>query len=294
MILNEDDFIDPKKLLVKGIGLSASYRGCSLGAEGIDASAAYVSIQPDGSIYLLSGLAENGQGLRTTYSIIAAETFGISVDKIIYLELNTSKIPDSGPTVASRATLMGGGAVKNACNIVKKKLVKFLLKYWGLKNNSELFFANNKIICRNKKSLSIDFQKLIQLAYQKGINLSTIGWYAGPKVHWEEETGHGTAYFTYVYGCQVAEVTVNIGTGEVYVNNIWAVHDPGKVINILGAEGQVYGGTTQGAGYFQKGFRLFSTNFLEVLCITPALININSFPISLQSMTMASSSNKLN
>lgn len=249
LVLEKNDFISPNNLWKKGIGLALSYRGCSLGAEGIDAAATYVSIQPDGTVYLLSGLAENGQGLKTTFSIVAAEVLGINPDKIIYLEPNTSRVPDSGPTVASRATLMGGGATKNACDELKNRLIKLLMKEWKVKNTYEFSFENDKVIYKGKQSKKITFAELINLAYSKGINLSTIGWYAGPKVHWEEETGHGSAYFTYVYGCQVAEVSVNIGTGEVYINNIWAVHDPGKVINLLGAEGQVYGGVTQGAGY---------------------------------------------
>ena len=44
-------------------------------------------------------------------------------------------------------------------------------------------------------------------------------------------------------------MSVNIATGEVYIDKVTAVHDPGKIINRLGAEGQVYGGVTQGAGY---------------------------------------------
>lgn len=249
LILQKDDFVEPGNLWRKGIGLALSYRGCSLGAEGIDAAATYVSIQPDGTVYLLSGLAENGQGLKTTFSIVAAEVLGISSEKIIYLEPNTSHVPDSGPTVASRATLMGGGATKNACEELKIRLAKLLLEEWKLKSVHDLIFANGRVVYKSKKPKKISFEELIKTAYSKGVNLSTIGWYAGPKVHWEEETGHGSAYFTYVYGCQVAEVSVNVGTGEVYINNVWAVHDPGKVINILGAEGQVYGGVTQGAGY---------------------------------------------
>lgn len=249
LILKKENFVAPDDLWCKGIGLALSYRGCSLGAEGIDAAAAYVSIQPDGTVYLLTGLAENGQGLKTTFSIVAAEVFGISPDKIIYLEQNTSRIPDSGPTVASRATLMGGGATKNACDELKKRLVKLIADEWKLKSTKDLYFAKDAVTYNGKKKIRIHFDDLIRKAYAKGVNLSTIGWYAGPKVHWEEETGHGSAYFTYVYGCQVAEVSVNTVTGEVYINNIWAVHDPGKVINILGAEGQVYGGVTQGAGY---------------------------------------------
>jgi CO/xanthine dehydrogenase Mo-binding subunit len=225
-----------------------SYRGCSLGAEGIDAAAAYLSVQSDGSVYLLSGLAENGQGLRTTYSIIAAEVLGISVEDIYYLELDTALVSDSGPTVASRATLMGGGAVKAAAEIVRQRLEELLKKHWKLKDD-EFTFKDHQVSLKSKKKKKISFADLCSLACGNAVNLAAIGWYPGPKVHWDEAVGQGPAYFTYVYGCQVAEVTVNIVTGEVFIDRVVAVHDPGTVINLLGAQGQVYGGVTQGAGY---------------------------------------------
>jgi CO/xanthine dehydrogenase Mo-binding subunit len=232
----------------RGVGLAVSYRGCSLGAEGIDAAAAYLSVQSDGSVYLLSGLAENGQGLRTTYSIIAAEVLGISVEDIYYLELDTGLVSDSGPTVASRSTLMGGGAVKAAAEIVRQRLEELLKKQWNLKEG-EFTFKNHQVSLKGKKKQKISFADLCSLAYGNAVNLAAIGWYPGPKVHWDEAVGQGPAYFTYVYGCQVAEVTVNIVTGEVFIDRVVAVHDPGTVINLLGAQGQVYGGVTQGAGY---------------------------------------------
>jgi CO/xanthine dehydrogenase Mo-binding subunit len=249
LILKQKDFINPGNVMRKGIGLSISYRGCSLGAEGIDAVAAYLSVQNDGSAYLLSGLAENGQGLRTTFTIIAAEVLGIPADKIYYLELDTGLIPDSGPTVASRSTLMGGGAVKSSAGIIRNRLEEFLAKKWNLKPQTEFIFQNGFVFCKDNDEKKISFPELCSSAYSAGISLATIGWYKGPEVDWDEHTGQGSAYFTYVYGCQVAEVTVNMGTGQVYIEKITAVHDPGKVINLLGAEGQVYGGVTQGAGY---------------------------------------------
>jgi CO/xanthine dehydrogenase Mo-binding subunit len=249
LILHPDDFLPPDKLLKKGIGLSVSFRGCSLGAEGIDTAAAYLSIQSDGSVYLLCGLAENGQGLRTTLSIIVAETLGISIENIFYLEQDTGIIADSGSTVASRSTLMGGGAVKCAAEIIKERLEKLLRAEWNLTESDELEFKDNTVSLRNNPEKKISFSKLCLLANKNGICLAALGWYDGPKVDWDEETGQGAAYFTYVYGCQVAEVTVNLCTGEVYLDKITAVHDPGKVINLLGAQGQVYGGVTQGAGY---------------------------------------------
>jgi len=249
LVLTENEFIEPEYLIKKGIGLALSFRGCSLGAEGIDTTAAYISIQQDGKAYLLCGLAENGQGLKTTYSIVASEVLGIPVEDIIYMEQNTSLIPDSGPTVASRATLMGGGAVKSAAEQLRVRLEEVLAEEWDLPKGSKFVFDNNSVHIKNIPEKEIYFCDLVSITYAKGINLAALGWYNGPHVDWDEETGQGPAYFTYVYGCQVAEVSVNTGTGEVYVDEIYAIHDPGRVINKLGAEGQVYGGVTQGVGY---------------------------------------------
>ncbi|KAA3616926.1 MAG: xanthine dehydrogenase [Calditrichaeota bacterium] len=249
LVLKSNEFIDPKDAVKKGIGLAVSFRGSSLGAEGIDAAAAYLSVQKDGSAYLLCGLAENGQGLRTTFSIIAAEVLGIDVDDIFYLEQDTGLIADSGPTVASRSTIMGGGAVKNAADKIKNRLIKVLLEEWNLENADNIIFKNNKAFNPEIKSQEMSFGDLCRLANSKGISLSEIGWNKGPDVGWEEETGQGDAYFTYVYGCQIAEVSVNTVTGEVSIDRVVAAHDPGTVINKLGAEGQIYGGVTQGAGY---------------------------------------------
>ncbi|MCX7876558.1 MAG: xanthine dehydrogenase family protein molybdopterin-binding subunit [Melioribacteraceae bacterium] len=247
-ILKKNKFIDPKKLYQKGIGLAVSFRGCSLGAEGLDETYCYMSIEKNGLVKMLTGLAENGQGLRTTLIITAAETLGIIPDKIQFLETNTSLIKDSGPTVASRGTIMGTGSVKNAAEILKERLIKIVKKGFHLDDNDVIDFRENLVFSR-KKGLLTNFDFVCQLALEQKENLTAIGYYKSPEVHWNEHNGQGDAYFTYVYGCQVAEVTVNIGTGEVFLNKITAVHDPGTVINRLGALGQIFGGVTQGAGY---------------------------------------------
>ena len=248
LLLKDNQFIKPADTIKKGIGLAVSYRGCSLGAEGVDAAAAYLSLQNDGTMYLNCGLAENGQGLKTTYSIIASEVLGVSPDNVCYLELNTGITPDSGPTVASRSTLIGGGAVKDAAEIIKNRLVELIRKDWKLNENDEIDFRDNKVYTKNNEVITT-FPELCKSAYFQGVCLAAIGWYNSPSVHWDEEYGQGDAYFTYVYACQIAEVSVNVATGEIYVDKVTAVHDPGTVINKLGAEGQVYGGVTQGVGY---------------------------------------------
>lgn len=247
-ILQKNHFIEPNKLIQKGIGLAISFRGCSLGAEGLDETYCYMSIEENGTVNILSGLAENGQGLRTTFIIAAAESLGISPDKINYLEINTSLIKDSGPTVASRGTIMGAASVKNAGEILRERLGKIVKRNFNLEENDFVSFGENLVFSR-KKGLISNFDDVCKLAFEQKENLSAIGYYKSRVVSWNEHTGQGEAYFTYVYGCQVAEVSVNIATGEVYLNKITAVHDPGTVINRLGALGQVYGGITQGAGY---------------------------------------------
>ncbi len=231
-----------------GIGFAVSYRGCSLGAEGVDATSAMVSIQADGSVILTTALHENGQGLRTTFSMIVAEQFGINIKDIVFVNPSTSHIGDGGPTVASRSTLLGGQAIINACKKLKNRLVS-VIDCNSEQVSSEYEWLEGNIICKDNQQRSFNFVETVQTAIGKGISLSEYGWYKGPDATWDEETGQGNAYFTYVYGCHVAKITVDILTGKINVDKITAVHDVGKVINLLGAEGQVYGGVLQGMGY---------------------------------------------
>ncbi len=223
-----------------GIGMACSYRGCSLGAEGTDAASAVVSVLADGSIYLGSGLNENGQGLRTTFCQIVAQMLGVDMEMIVYPSVQTATTLDGGPTVASRGTLMGGKAVHNACVEIQKIFAQSL-------SISDISFRDNSIYDGDK--LVMGWAAAAEKIYWQGVNLSAYGWAVAPDVSWDEETGQGNAYFTYVYGCHIAEVKIDKITGRIVVKKITAVHDPGRVINPLGAEGQVYGGVAQGIGY---------------------------------------------
>jgi len=74
------------------------------------------------------------------------------------------------------------------------------------------------------------------------------GSFQAPDVSWDEETGQGDAYFTYVYSCQAVELTVNKNTGKIKLQNIVAAHDIGRAVNRAMVLGQMYGGITQGVG----------------------------------------------
>jgi len=108
----------------KGIGLVTSYRGCALGSEGVDATGSMFTALSDGSFLLDAALMEIGQGLKTVYLQIAAEASGISPSNIAVKSVDTHSIPDSGLTVASRGTAMGGQSVKLAGEKMKEMLLE--------------------------------------------------------------------------------------------------------------------------------------------------------------------------
>jgi len=235
----------PKK---RGIGLACSYRGVSLGAEGVDAAGAIVSVQTDGSVIVSSGITDMGQGAQTQMSQIAAEVLGISMDRIRFLNTNTSRVPDSGPTVASRGTIMGGSAAKRAAEIVRDTLLGVGAEMVKLAPGRCELAGNYLIEKRTGKRLA-SFTEVAAECFRRGKAMHALGWHKAPPTSWHEEEGRGDAYFTFVYAANVAEVEVDTETGKVEVLSFVSCHDVGKAINRNAVLGQFYGGVAMGLGY---------------------------------------------
>jgi len=254
----ETDFITKWKMnatsknekIKKGIGISCSYRGVSLGAEGVDSPSAVVYVQPDGSVSLSSGIIDMGQGAQTAMSQIVAEVLGIDVKRIRFLEPDTGRVADSGPTVASRGTIMGGGAAKIAAENIRKMMVNVALDHFKLQNDS-ILLKNENVFTKqgNKHKLLCKFDELVNLCYNSSRPLFATGVRHIAETHWDEETGQGDAYFTFVYGANIAEIEVDTETGKVNITKFISVHDVGKAINLSTVEGQIFGGAAMGMGY---------------------------------------------
>ena len=229
-----------------GIGLALSHRGCSLGAEGLDASSALMQVNADGSINISTSVSENGQGLQTTMSLLAADAFGIPLAHVTFSEPATAMIADGGSTVASRGTLMGGQAILSAANTIKNRMAAAILATLHASEIADLVWRDGHVYNRHQPQRRLTFQQVVDMTRATGANLSAYGWHVAPPIHWDEEKGSGSPYFTWVYGCQIADVAVDLRTGKVTVNSVVATHDVGKVINPVGFNGQVYGGVLQG------------------------------------------------
>ncbi len=238
----------PSAPVKRGIGLACSYRGVSLGAEGTDAAGAIVSVQTDGSVIVSSGITDMGQGAQTQMSQIAAEVLGISMDRIQFLNTNTSRVPDSGPTVASRGTIIGGSAAQRAAEIVRTTLLGAAADLTG-RDPDTLDLKDNYVVDAKGGERLVSFAEVAAECFRRGKPMYGFGWHKSPPTSWHEQDGTGDAYFTFVYGANVAEVEVDTETGKVNVANFVSCHDVGKVINRNAVLGQFYGGVAMGLGY---------------------------------------------
>ncbi len=230
---------------LRGIGVGSIYYGVSLGAKGLalDASGAHVNLYRDGSLRIAVGGTEMGQGLLTVLSQMASDVLGIPVASVHVDHVDTSVVPDSGPSVASRTTLMTGNAVIDAATKLRRTLAGVAAEALGGAPDA-VRFENNRVHANGK---SMGFEELADLCWSKNVNTAEEGWYAAPESTFDEN-GQGDAYAVYSFATQVAEVEVNTRTGEVRVLRITAAHDVGHVLNPVTLEGQLQGGVLQGVG----------------------------------------------
>ncbi|MEW5960297.1 MAG: molybdopterin cofactor-binding domain-containing protein, partial [Chloroflexota bacterium] len=255
----------------RGIGVSALFHGTSLGAEGADYAASTVEIQADYSVTLTSGLTDYGTGSRTVYTLIAAEELGIRPERIKMLRPDTDTALESGPTVASRSTMVGGSAVQTAARTLAK-LLNFAAADLLRCDASRLMRVDESYVGPTEEP--VPWEHVVDHAKTMGLVLSARGKWTAPEIHWDAGHGRGTPYFAYHFGAQIAEVEVDLRTGKTEVVNFWAAHDLGKTIFPQGAYGQIYGGVAQGLGYalfeeinYVDGY-LQSVNFDEYLIPT--------------------------
>jgi CO/xanthine dehydrogenase Mo-binding subunit len=223
---------NPRSAIKRGIGFAAFLHGAGFTGSGEEylASEAAVEATREGRLRVMAGSTEMGQGTNTVFAQIAAETLGLDCDQIEIMQPDTDLVPNSGPTVASRTTMIVGKLVESATRAVRQSLLEsgFLKPGYGAKD-----FAP---ACR-------------QYIDQFGV-LQSLSKYEHPSdLHWDDERYQGDAYGAYAWATYVAEVSVDTRTAEVRVEDFVAVQEVGKVINPVLAAGQIEGGVAQGIGF---------------------------------------------
>jgi CO/xanthine dehydrogenase Mo-binding subunit len=234
--------------LRKGIGLALMWHGNSIGVEGADYSSATIIINRDGSLTFRVGLTDFGQGSIQGLVNIAAEILGVPPSYFRVELSDTSATPDSGPTVASRSTVMGGNATLNAAYKLRQRLNEAASRILKCSPDDVEIKAPD-VYCRSDPSRKITWNELVEQCFWMGIPLQEFGFFRAPFAEWDEETGQGAPYITYTFGTMVAELTVDTETGGIKVEKIVTAYDIGRVINRIGAELHAEGGAIQGLGY---------------------------------------------
>jgi len=231
----------------RGIGLSFFFHGAGFTGSGeakMKAQAG-VEITAEGRARILSGSTEIGQGTRTIFCQIVADELGVGFEEVEIEEPDTSRVPDSGPTVASRTCMVVGRVVQLAAREVKEKLTRFVAERYGAPEAKLIaghFTADGKRLA-SLREIALDY------IAQHG-DLRAYARYAHPPgIEWDEETYSGDAYPVYSWGAEVAEVEVDLDTYEVSVLKITTAQDIGRAIHPLLAAGQIEGGTLQAVGY---------------------------------------------
>lgn len=216
----------------KGIGFASFMHGAGFTGSGERHLASVVGVEatPEGSVRLLAASTEIGQGTNTILAQIAADALGLDYDLIETVQPDTSYVPNSGPTVASRTCMIVGKLVESAAIGLKQTLLGsgFLKEGYS----------------------PADFQQASRDYIQKFGSLKSFSQYQTPPgIHWDEDNYQGDAYSAYSWAVYVAEVTVDGLTYEVRVDDFVAVQEVGKVIHPVLAAGQIEGGVAQAIGY---------------------------------------------
>jgi CO/xanthine dehydrogenase Mo-binding subunit len=216
---------DPADRIVRGIGLAIGWHGAGFTGSGEVhlASVAAVEVTADGRVRCLVDSTEIGQGSRTVLAQLVADALGVPCEEVEVARQDTSVVPNSGPTVASRTTMIVGGLVVTAARTLR-----------------------GEVEARTGRPFADSYR---EDARSHGPSRADERFAGFPDVEWDEANHLGDAYPAYSYAAVVAEVEVDLDTGEVAVRSIVAADDAGRIVNPMLASGQVEGGTLQAVGY---------------------------------------------
>ncbi|MHC1770642.1 MAG: molybdopterin-dependent oxidoreductase [Flexilinea sp.] len=217
----------------RGLGMSFIMHGTNI--PGLDMGGAVIKMNDDGSCNLMVGATDLGTGSDTILGQIAAETIGLTMDKIIVYSSDTDVTPFDVGAYASSTTFVSGNAVRKAAEVVRDMVydrASIILKC----SKEGMTSYDNMVFAADGRSISIEAIALNTLhsmdQYQIMGTASHVAHCAPPS-----------------FGAQFAEVEVDIETGQVVVKKLALCVDCGTVMNPTTAIGQMDGGQTQALGY---------------------------------------------
>lgn len=217
---------------MKGIGITTFLHGAGFTGAGERYLGSVVGVEAgtDGTVRVLVSSTEFGQGTKTVLCQIAAEALGLRYEDVGIAQADTHEVPNSGPTVASRTVMVVGKLVQSAAIGIRQTLI-----------------ASGKL---GDSYSPEEFRAACRAYVAEHGTLRSLSRYEQPEdVVWDEEKYQGSAYAAFAWAVYVAEVTVNLTTCSISVDDFVALQEVGRVLHPVLAKGQIIGGVAQAIGF---------------------------------------------
>ncbi len=242
-------FVPPLK---RGLGLAASSYICGAGKpiywNDMPHSAVQIRLDRGGGVTVYCGSTDIGQGSTSVLAYVVAEELGIQPEQIHLETADTTLTPVDLGSYSSRVTFMAGNAAIAAARKLKQQLLeaaseRLQVPAGRLQAGGGVFYDEHD------PGVSLPFVKAVQLAEARFGALVSAGSYVPPaNIHGDYKGAGVGPSPAYSYSTCVAQVTVDVETGEVVVEKLWLAHDIGQSINPLLVAGQVEGSAYMGYG----------------------------------------------
>jgi carbon-monoxide dehydrogenase large subunit len=244
-----------------GIGVSSYIEDTGMGPfEG-----ATVRVLPSGKVQILAGTASQGQGHATVFSQIVADQLGVEFEDVVYESADTDRFPLGVGTVASRTVVAASTAVHDAAVAVREKAIALAATLLEAAE-ADLELVDGKVAVKGSPGANVALGELARQLAPFNTQVVPSGFTPGLEAtSYNVTEGPPTAS-----GSHIAEVEVDLTTGEVRLLGYWVAHDCGRMLNPQLVDGQILGGVVHGIGnalyermYHDDGGQPLSVNYGE-------------------------------
>jgi len=232
-----------------GVGLSGTSYSGGARQMGHQACAAIIRLCEDGTVNLITGATDCGQGSDTVLCMIAAEELGIKLDDVAIKRVDTAYTPVDPGSYGSRVTILAGQATQKAARQVKKQLLEVAAKNWQAKPE-DIEIRLGEVLLKSDPSKKMPFIKLARIACYSGTGAVIMGTgYSSYGIEYLDLTnGIGNGACSYSFTAHTARVGVDMETGQITTTDFTIASDCGRLLSPIQAEGQIEGGAIQGLG----------------------------------------------
>jgi CO/xanthine dehydrogenase Mo-binding subunit len=212
-------------------------------------SAATVKIDVDGSVVVLSGIADQGGGQWTMVAQVAAEVLGVPVERVSVIAADTEATPPEQGTGGSQTTYRVGNVVRQAAEDARRKLLRLAAEQMKV-DEEELTVANGEVSVRSDAGKRMSVAQVAQAATTAAAGV-IIGTSAESREREIREHGQDQSELVDApsFAIHIAQITADPETGVVSVDKYFTAQDVGKALNPLNCKGQIEGGVVFGLGY---------------------------------------------